>query len=122
MARGADPALGSSMGLLTTLTAASAGKTKAGLDHMGVLRLLLDDGRVPVDARDTEGKTALYWACFQGHTDRARLLLVEGGADHTIADNDGLTPMAVAHNKRRQGCIRLLQVRGQPATTMNPLD
>lgn len=47
---------------------------------MAVIRLLLEDGRVPVDARTGHGYTALWMACLGGHTDRARVLLLEGHA------------------------------------------
>lgn len=83
----------------------------SGAAHDQVIRWLLEDGRAPVDARTRHGLTALWWACLKGHTERFRLLLVEGGADHTVNDN-GKTLVEMAQEScHRQGCLRVLQVR-----------
>lgn len=37
--------------------------------HVAVLRLLLADGRAAVDARDGDGRTAIWWACMRGHVE-----------------------------------------------------
>lgn len=112
LARGADPSVRSG-GRTTALTAAALGRRPPGSDHVAVLQLLLKDGRAPVDARDGDGWTALYWACENGYTERARVLLVEGGADHTITANNGVTPMGAAERKGHDDCVRLIEVRGQ---------
>lgn len=85
-------------------------------NHLAVMRVLLKDGRVPIDARDEDGRTALWWACSCGLTERARVLLLEGLADHTIADDVWGRPMAMALRHRHEGCIRLLEVGDWPAT------
>lgn len=83
-------------------------------EHIAVLRLLLKDGRVVVNENEPNNPTALWWACFLGFTDLARVLLVEGGADHTITDTgpEGRTAMEEARLKGRQECVELLQVSG----------
>lgn len=80
--------------------------------RLPVLRLLLEDGRVPIDARDSEGRTALFQACSRERVDVARVLLLEGQADHTIPDNDGRTPIAAAvyWGGPNHACAALLEV------------
>lgn len=92
----------------TALILASYGNHQPGSDHVTVIRMLL--GRVPVDARDMYGCTALWGACYYGHTDRARVILLEGLADPTIGRSSADTPMDAAWRERRQDCVRLLQV------------
>ena len=50
-------------------------------------RLRLLEKGAALDAKDENGRTALMWACANGHVEAARLLL-EKGADRTLADND----------------------------------
>lgn len=111
IARGADAAVTTSEGS-TMLILASYGLQWPGSDYVEVIRLLLRDGRVPIDAGDQEGCTALWHACLMGYTERARVLLLEGRADRTVASDEGETPMAVAQRKGSRGCIKLLEVRG----------
>jgi len=63
------------------------------------LRSLLDQrsngGRIDVDARDSEGRTALFLAALQGH-DEAVASLLAAGADPNAADVLGLTPLQAA--------------------------
>jgi ankyrin repeat protein len=62
-----------------------------------------------LDERDTHGRTALFWACFDGHADVVRALLL-AGADHTIPENNGWTPQQLAENGRRPECAAVFQV------------
>lgn len=112
--RGADP-LRPSAHLSTPVEYATMGTGSPGSDHIALLRLLLKDGRLPVDARGEGGTTALLLSCFGGYADRARVLLLEGRADHTLADDHGRTPMLWAQERGNEECVRLLQVseRGQ---------
>lgn len=83
-----------------------------GSDFPAVLRLLIEDGRVPVDLRDSCRWTALYHACHNGYSDRARVLLLEGRADHTIRSRSGVTPKVAAQRRVHEDCVRLLEVNG----------
>lgn len=79
---------------------------------LGVLRLLIKDGRVPIDARDRDGRTALWRACQYGKDEMARVLLLEGGADRTIANRQGVTPMQLtAERCHNDPCHAVLKVR-----------
>lgn len=114
LARGADPSL-RSVGQKETALLLAASGSQPGADYVGVIRLLLKDGRVPVDGCDARGRTALIMACKFGRVDRARVLLLEGGADHTIVtieQGEEKTALVVAQQGGHQECVRLLQVRG----------
>lgn len=76
-----------------------------------VLRALLADERVEVDTQDLLGKTALWWACHKGLTDMARLLLLEGKADPTVAASGGVTPLTAAERGQHKDCVQLLEVQ-----------
>jgi hypothetical protein len=63
--------------------------------HVEVLRFLLGHpgAKASVNHRAGGGATALWVACCYG-----RGALLESGADPTIADNNGLSPVTVAKN------------------------
>lgn len=96
LARGANP-LARNGSQMSVLMAAAFGGDSPGSDHVGVIRLLLSDGRVPIDAVDADGRTALHWACSLGRVDRARVLLYEGGADHFIFDESCRTARSASY-------------------------
>jgi ankyrin repeat protein len=111
---GADPAIADQHDCTPLMEASSEG-------HLEVLRLLLGHpiAKTTVNHRDCLGRTALWWACFEGRVGVVRALL-ESGADLTIADNDGTTPMAIAKQiptdgeisaEGRRECVAALKVR-----------
>ena len=65
----------------------------------------------PVDARDTQGATALLHACGAGHRDVA-ITLIEAGADVAASAHNGMTPLAAAVAARREALVALLLERG----------
>jgi uncharacterized membrane protein YgcG len=77
--------------------------------HTGVVGALLRVPACDVDHRDHWSTTALWWACKRGQHDIAKMLL-EAGADHTITDRDGLTPLQTAEAHQRTSCVELLRV------------
>jgi ankyrin repeat protein len=88
--------------------------------HLEVVRLLLGypSAKITVNHRDRGGKTALWWSCYYGRRGVARALL-ESGADPTIADDPGTTPMAIATQpplttsisaEGRRECVAALEV------------
>jgi ankyrin repeat protein len=118
--RGADPTIADAWDW-TSLTTATAwwGALETVwclLDHPSVAAIL--------NHRDRGGKTALWWACCMGRGGVVRALL-EKGADPTIADKDGTTPMAAArknyklpHGANAEGrreCLEALEVRCSPS-------
>jgi hypothetical protein len=79
----------------------------AGKGHLEIVRLLLGHpgAKATMNQRDIQDKTALWRACFWGHGGVARAL-VEGGADPTITDDNGTTPMAIAKQDPGERDIR----------------
>jgi ankyrin repeat protein len=113
--RGADPTIADN-GASTSLMAASYH------GHAEVVRLLLGRPSVKtsINQRNDVGRTALWLACATGRGGFVRSLL-ERGADPTIPDNEGTTPMAVAKCtdllpqgvivEDRRECVAALEVR-----------
>jgi hypothetical protein len=126
--RGADPTIATDRGS-TPLIAASRN------DDPEVVRVLLDhpSAKATIDRRDDAGETALWLACYCGRGGVVRALL-ESGADPTIANNEGTTPMAVAKQLRpfllrleedhgcRWECEAALKVRSCIFCSPPPLD
>lgn len=59
-----------------------------------VAQLILQIGPSLVNIQDVEGQTALHYACNCGHIALVKLLL-ESGADASILDTDGNTPLTL---------------------------
>ena len=57
-----------------------------------------------------DGCTALWFACFYGRANVAHLLM-EAGADWTIANKAGKGPLTIAKEQGREACRLLLEVR-----------
>lgn len=109
LSRGADPvARVSTVSRWTLLTVAAQSPIEG--KAVAIARVLLRDGRLPVDTQCRDGTTALAVACQHGKVDMVRVLLLEGLADHTIADESGRTAMAHARLSGSTGCRKLLQV------------
>jgi hypothetical protein len=88
--------------------------------HLEVVRFLLGlpATRPTLNRPDRHGTMALWWACNQGHGGVVRALLASG-ADPTIANGIGITPMAVAKQAHlppgatpegRRECVAALKV------------
>jgi ankyrin repeat protein len=110
---GADPSIASFGSWTPLMDAASEGRLE-------IVRSLLV--KATINRRYNHGETALSRACFMGYEGVVRALL-EGGADPTIANNSGITPMAIAKRTRsrpygvtaeaRRECVAALQVAGE---------
>jgi ankyrin repeat protein len=77
---------------------------------VGSVKILLDWKRQDVDARDSRGATALWWASYWANFEAIKHLLA-GGADQTIADAKGRTPKQIARKEGHDGCVGLIEVR-----------
>jgi ankyrin repeat protein len=98
--RGADVATKGSNGLLPLHIAVMRSPVAA-------VRLLLDAG-ASVNARCTpDGDTGLHFACGRGNVEQARFLL-ERGADATLTNRSGKTPLALAVMLRMRDVAKLL--------------
>ena len=67
-------------------------------NHQDVVSLLLQHDGIALNAIDNDGKTALWWASYQGHRSVAELL-VQSGADIDVADNNGKTAIVIARER-----------------------
>jgi ankyrin repeat protein len=76
---------------------------------VGITRALLAHGCGDVDARDRDGRTALWWACEKDRMNAA-LLLLEVGADMSIADTQDRTPLDRALALYSRTCVAVLEV------------
>jgi ankyrin repeat protein len=77
---------------------------------VAVVQLLLRAmGGRGLDETSKSGRAALWWACLHGHVDIVQALLI-AGADHTIADHFGRTPLQIAHVTRFFECVALIEV------------
>jgi ankyrin repeat protein len=78
--------------------------------HRGVVRMLLQHmGAEGLQEKDANGKTVLHWAVEKGYHKAVKLLLL-AGADPTITDNEGRTPLALAERRERAGCVAAFEV------------
>jgi ankyrin repeat protein len=120
--RGADPTI-AGMGGRTPLAIAAL------FGRLEVVRFLLShpSAGAALNHRDRFGGTALWAACERGRGGVVTALL-ESGADPTIADNEGTTPMAIAKHlgplpsgvtvEGRRECVAALEVRPSIFLTM----
>ena len=104
--------LGNDPGLTTSPYRGTALIAAAHLGHVEVVRRLIAAG-APLDHVNNLGWTALMEAVVLGnggrnHQDVVRLLL-EAGADRSIADRDGVSPLAHARARGYSEIARLLE-------------
>ena len=103
--------LGNDPGLVTSPYDGTALIAAAHLGHVEVVRRLIA-ARAPLDHVNNLGWTALIEAVILGdggadHQAVVRLL-VDAGADRSIADRDGVTPLAHARARGYAGMVALL--------------
>ncbi len=80
----------------------------AKMNHLEMLRLLLEAGADPDEEDETTGTTALMNAAKHGHAEVVSLLLGHQ-ADPLIRDHQGMTALDYAEEMRDQAVIALLQ-------------
>ena len=75
--------------------------------NLSVVEELLRQGFVNVDAKTSQGRTALWTASFNGHSDVVELLLSHG-ADTEVRDDDEDTALQVACVKGHLNVVKYL--------------
>jgi hypothetical protein len=82
---------------------------RTGLTQYG--QLLIDRGDVEVNARDSHGNTALFWATANGHAEIVKLLLLAGSTPDQ-ENNQGLKPLHQAARNNHGKIVSLLLAAG----------
>ena len=85
-------------------------------DRQAVQQLLR--ARVPIDAAEPDGTTALHWAIRGGDLETARLLIA-AGARASVANRYGVTPLALAATNGDAAAIQMLLDAGADANTVS---
>lgn len=84
--------------------------------HLEVVKILTAIPGYPIDHVNKLGWTALLEAIILGKTGEVQVaivkVLVEAGADFTIADNDGITPLAHAKSRGLDKIVQILTQAG----------
>jgi ankyrin repeat protein len=60
--------------------------------HVEVMKILLNVGKIDINALHTNGGSALIESCTAGATEAIKFL-IDNGATYDILDNDGVTPL-----------------------------
>ena len=89
LAGGADPNLKDDGGKTALMFAAEVGE-------INVVKTLLENKADPNIKQDSSGDTVLLKALASSHTLEMITALLDGGADPTLANDSGLTPVAAA--------------------------
>ena len=103
--RGADPTLRGKNGSMPLHLAARRGNEE-------IVKVLLDQPSVHVDAKDSSGKTALHLACSEGHRNVCQILL-NFGANITEISADKMTPLHCAILNRHSEVATMILNRGK---------
>lgn len=74
------------------------------------LKHLLEEKKTLLDARDTDGSTALHCATWKGHLEAVEFLLKSGADVHAQNNNDhwGTTPLHAAAHANQTAILQLL--------------
>lgn len=64
------------------------------------------------------GRTAVWWASWSGHEEILKILLL-AGASHTLPASFEQTPLQVAREGHRDGCVAIIQVSTASSLTSN---
>jgi ankyrin repeat protein len=76
--------------------------------HVGIAQLLLElQGGQGLDETDVTGGTALHWAARGGNAEVAAILL-RNGAEASIRDENGMTPLMIIAHEGQLGVLQIL--------------
>ena len=75
--------------------------------HLRVVQLLLRSKIVDINTKSIYGQPPIFWAAAEGNENIVRLLLT-AGADRTLEDIDGKTPLSVAKKNGHDKIAKML--------------
>ncbi|KAF2831976.1 hypothetical protein CC86DRAFT_400757 [Ophiobolus disseminans] len=76
--------------------------------NKNVVMLLLQTGKIDMNAKDSNGATPLIWAAQDGHKDTVEVLLSVGKADIEAKDSNGWTPLIWAAQGGHKDTVEVL--------------
>ncbi|OBS16221.1 hypothetical protein FPOA_13027 [Fusarium poae] len=78
-----------------------------------MVKMLVDTGKVDVDAKDNNGQTPLSWAAENGHEAVVKMLLDTGKVDVDAKDKGGQTPLWWAATNGHEAVVKMLVDMGK---------
>jgi len=72
-----------------------------------IVGFLLDHTNININAADSDGLTALHYACMKNYQNILLLLLHEN-ADPTVTDSKGNTPLHLAVDRSHESCVKAI--------------
>jgi ankyrin repeat protein len=90
------------------------------LGHEKCLDCCLHHNAQYINARDANGETALFKACFENKVDCVKVLIKYGADPNIPREFMGCTPLNIAARKGHSSCVDALLVAG--ASLWSPLD
>lgn len=91
--------------------ASERGEWASYADDLTKLQELIDDRTISVDTQDQQGRTLLYWACYEGHAATVTKLLGLG-ADPSITDHRGVSSIQVAQDQGHEELMHIFSTNG----------
>jgi ankyrin repeat protein len=85
-----------------------------------VMRLLVEDCKAEVEAKDSYGTAALHWAAVSGHEAVVRLLLDDYKADIEVKADNGMTALHRAAEEGHEAVVRVLKLAEQTRQCYKP--
>jgi ankyrin repeat protein len=73
--------------------------------HEGVVKLLLETGKVDVDARNKSDQSPLFWAAKNGHEGVVKLLLETGKVDINVRDQSDWSSLLWVVGNGHEGVV-----------------
>ena len=74
---------------------------------------LINDGKAPVDASDELGRTALYLATWEGHTEAVNVLVQHPSCDFSITDCLEHTAVDIARSQGHVDVAALIDAKSK---------
>lgn len=84
--------------------------------------LLHQNVHIDVNMADKDGKTALYWACFNGNLSMLHALLSKGAKTYILAKDEDTPAHAPLHAAVKEGHVAIVKLLTQDQMAINLID